>query len=85
MVWKVVHAVQIQRGESRKLLTNGYHPLCFLPEAIPQIIYMKLYHRAINRGKYADGFYNSMIDDKDGHILSPLIMFTCTALHHALL
>jgi len=34
---------------------------------------------------YADGFYNSMIDDKDGHIPSPLIMFTCTALCHALL
>jgi len=26
-----------------------------------------------------------MIDDKDGHICSPLIMFTCTALRHALL
>jgi len=26
-----------------------------------------------------------MIDDKDGHIPSPLIMFTCTALRHALL
>jgi len=26
-----------------------------------------------------------MINDKDGHIPSPLIMFTCTALHHALL
>jgi len=26
-----------------------------------------------------------MIDDKDGHILSPLIMFTCTALRHALI
>jgi hypothetical protein len=26
-----------------------------------------------------------MIDDKDSHIPSPLIMFTCTALHHALL
>jgi len=25
-----------------------------------------------------------MIDDKDGHIPSPLIMFTCTALRHAL-
>jgi len=36
-------------------------------------------------GKYADGFYNSMIDDKDGHIPSPLLMYTCTALHHALL
>jgi hypothetical protein len=26
-----------------------------------------------------------MIDDKDGYIPSPLIMFTCTALRHALL
>jgi len=26
-----------------------------------------------------------MIDDKDGHIPSPLIMFTCTGLRHALL
>jgi hypothetical protein len=26
-----------------------------------------------------------MINDKDGHILSPLIMFTCSALRHALL
>jgi hypothetical protein len=26
-----------------------------------------------------------MIDDKDGHIPSPLIMLTCTALRHALL
>jgi len=38
-----------------------------------------------NRGKYADGFYNSMIDDKDSHRSLPLIMFTCTALRHALL
>jgi hypothetical protein len=38
-----------------------------------------------NRGKYADGFYHSMIDDKDGHILSPLIMITCNAWRHALL
>jgi hypothetical protein len=34
---------------------------------------------------YADGFSNSMIDDKDGHVPSPLIMFTCTALRHAIL
>jgi hypothetical protein len=26
-----------------------------------------------------------MINDKDGHIPLPLIMFTCTALRHALL
>jgi len=38
-----------------------------------------------HRSKYADGFYNSMIDDKDGHIPSPLIMCTCTALRRALL
>jgi len=38
-----------------------------------------------NRGKYADGFCNSMINDKDGHIPSPLIMFTCTTLRHAVL
>jgi hypothetical protein len=46
---------------------------------------MEFYHRANNRGKYADGFYNSMINAKDSHIPSPLIMFTCTALRHALL
>jgi len=38
-----------------------------------------------NCGKYADGFYNSMIHEKDGHIPSPLIMLTCTALCDALL
>ena len=47
-------------------------------------MYIKFYHQANNRGKYADAFYNSVIDDKDGHIPSPLIMFTCTTLHHAL-
>jgi len=54
-------------------------------EAIPRFIYIKFYHQANNRGKYADGFYNSTINDKDGHIPSPLIMFTCTALRHDLL
>jgi len=34
---------------------------------------------------YADGFYNSMIDHKDSHIPSPLIMFIFTTLRHALL
>jgi hypothetical protein len=76
---------QIQRREGRKLLTNGQRPLYFLLEVIPRVIYIKFYHRANNRGKYADGFYNSMINDKDGHIPSPLIMFTCTALRHGLL
>jgi hypothetical protein len=65
------------------MLTNGYRSLQFLAEAIPRCLYIKLYHRANNCGMYADGFYNSMIDDKDGHIPSPLIMFTCTALRDA--
>jgi len=56
-----------------------------LAESIPRIIYIKIYRQANNRGKYSDGFYNSMINDKDGHIPSPLIMFTCTVLRHALL
>jgi len=81
----VVYAVQIQRRECRKLLTNGQRPLYFLAEAIPRFIYIKSYHQANNHGKYADGFYNPMIDHKDGHIPSPLIMFTCTALRHTLL
>jgi len=51
----------------------------------PVVIYIKFYHRANNHSKYANGFYNSMIDDKDGHIPSPLIMYTCTVLRHALL
>jgi len=50
-----------------------------------RFIYMKYYHRGNNYGMYADELYNSMIDDKDGHIPSPLIMFTCTVLRHALL
>ena len=78
-MWKVVYAVQIQRRESGKLLTNGQRPLHFLAETISGFIYINLYHQANNHRKYADGFYNSMIDDKDGHVPSPLIMFTCTA------
>jgi hypothetical protein len=54
-------------------------------EAIAWFTYIKLYHWANNRGKYADGLYNPRIDDKDGHIPSPLILFPCTALHLALL
>jgi hypothetical protein len=52
---------------------------------MPQYIYIKFYHRVNNCGKYAGGFYNSIIDNKDGHISSPLIMFTRTALLHAFL
>ena len=80
----MMYAGQIQRRETGKLLTNGTGPLNFLAEAIPQFICIKCYHRANNCGKYADVFYMSMIDVMHGHIPSPLILFTCTALRHAL-
>jgi hypothetical protein len=64
---------------------NGQCPLYFLAEGIPQFIYIKFYHWANNHGKCADEFYDFMIDDKDGHIPSPLIMFTFTASRHAVL
>jgi hypothetical protein len=50
-----------------------------------RFIYIQFDHRANIRGTYADGLQNSMIDAKDGHIPSPLIMSTCTVLRHALL
>jgi len=84
-VWKVVYVVQIQRRECQKLLMNGLCPLDFLAEAIPGFIDIKFHHRVNNRGKYAVGLYNNMTDDKDGHVRLLLIMFTCTALRHALL
>jgi hypothetical protein len=56
-----------------------------LAEAITGFIYIRFYHQANYRGKYADGLFNSMINNKDGNIPSPLIMFTCTELRHALL
>jgi hypothetical protein len=77
--------VQIQHRESRTLIANVSRPLYFLTEVILQCIYIKFYYWANNHGNYTDGFYNSMIQDKDGHIPSPLNMFTCTALHHTLL
>ena len=49
-----------------------------------QFIYIKCYHLVNNRGTYADGLYNSMINDKEGHIRSALIIFTCSTLRHAL-
>jgi hypothetical protein len=52
---------------------------------ILQFIYIKFYPQANNRSKYADRFYNSIIDDKNGHIYSPINMFTCTAFLRALL
>jgi len=56
-----------------------------MAEAITQFSYMKLFNQKNNRSRYGDGFHNSLVDDNDGHIPSPLIMFTCTALRHALL
>jgi hypothetical protein len=50
-----------------------------------EFTFIKFYYWANNPGKYADGFYITIIDNKDGHIPSPLIMFTCTALLHVLL
>jgi len=81
----MVYAVQIQRRERGKLIITAQHPHYILAEAIPGCIYCKCNHRAKNRGKYGDGLYHSMIDDKDDHIPSPLIMFTCTALRHVIL
>ena len=81
----MVYAAQIQRRGSRTLLTNCQHPLLFLAVAIPQFIYIKFYHQANNHSKYADALYHCMINDKDSHIPSPLIMFACTTLRHALL
>jgi len=81
----VVYVVQIERRECRQLLTNGQRPLQLLEEAIPRFMYIKVYHWVNIRGKYADGFYNCMLDDQDGHIPSTLIMFTYTAFHLALL
>jgi hypothetical protein len=84
-VWKVVYTVQIQRRECRHLLTNAQSPLNLLAEEIPGFIYIDVYLWVNIRGKDADGFHSSMSDDKDGHIPLPRIMFTCTALHDALL
>jgi len=76
-MWKVLYVVQIQRRECRKLLRNGQHPLYPLVETILRFICIKFYPGANSRTKQADGFYNSMIDDKEGHIPSPRTMFTC--------
>jgi hypothetical protein len=82
---KVVYTVQNKHKESRKLVTNGLHPTYFLGDATSRFNYIKFYHWSNRCGKYAHEFYISMIDGKHGHILLPLIMFTCTALHHAVL
>ena len=80
-----MYAVKIQHSECQKLLTNGKGPLYYMAEAIPGCISIKIYHPANNPGKYTDGLYNCMIDDNDGPIPLPLIMFTSTVLHYVLL
>jgi len=75
--------VQIQCSESRKLIMDSKHPVYFLAEVIPRFIYIKFYRWVQIRGMYVNWYYNSMIDENDGHIPSPLIMFTCTMLRHA--
>jgi len=82
---KAVYVVHIQCRESRQLIINGLRPLYSLAEAVQRFIYVKCFHWANNRGKYVDGFYNPMIDDKYGHIRWPLIMITITTLRRALL
>jgi hypothetical protein len=54
-------------------------------ETIQQFVYIKFYRETNNRGEYGDGFYNSIIDHKDSHIHSPLIMYTCAVLRLCLL
>jgi len=81
----VVYAVQSLRRVCRKVQTNGQHPGYFLAAAIARFINIKFHHQAKNHGKYADGFHDSLIDNEDRHIPSPLTMFTCTTLHHALI
>jgi hypothetical protein len=82
---QVVYMVQTQHREHRKLLMNGQHPLYFLAATMPQYISMTFHHLVNQCSKYADGSYNSMIDDNDSHTPLPLIMFTCTALRHPIL
>jgi len=84
-VWNVMYAVQVQCRESRKLKTHSQDPLYFLAEEIPSCIYIEWYHRAYNRGMYADGYYECWMVHKDSCIPSQRIMFTSTALHHATL
>jgi hypothetical protein len=36
-VWKVMYTAQIKHRESRKLLTNGHHPLYFLGQSNPVV------------------------------------------------
>ena len=77
-----MYAAQIQPRESENLLTNCQCPVHILAEEVVRFVYIKFYHRANNCCQFADEFHNSIINDKDRHIPSPLITFTCTALRH---
>jgi hypothetical protein len=78
-----MYTVHIQPRECRKLLTNSQPPQYFLADAILGFIYIQIHHPAIHHGKNWDLFNVSLIDDRDSDIPSPLIMYTCTGLHHA--
>jgi hypothetical protein len=67
------------------VITNGQREHYLVAEGIPRCISIKFDQQANNCCQFADSFYNSMIDNKDSHRLSPQIMFTFTALPHALL
>jgi hypothetical protein len=81
----VVYVVKIRSRITEMRLANGWRHHYFLVESFPQSIDIKFYHWVNNGGRYADGFYNSMIYGKDSHTPSALIMFACTVLHHAFL
>jgi hypothetical protein len=82
-MWNVVYTVHIQPRECRKLRTNSQPPWNFVAEAIPGYISIQIYHPANHHRKNWDVFNVSMIDIRDSDIPSPLIMYTCTGLHHA--
>jgi hypothetical protein len=79
-----VHSPNPTQGES-KAANNWQGSIYFLMGPIPRMFHIKFYHCGNNRGMYADRFDDSMIYNKEGHIPSPLIMLTCTALRHAFL
>jgi hypothetical protein len=69
-------------AECCKLFTKGQHPQYFLAEPIAPFVNLKFYHSANNWAKYADGYFNPTIDDKEDHILLPLSICTSNALGH---
>jgi len=79
------YAAQIQHRQSRKLQTNLQHSLHFWLKVNKLLVYIKFYDQANNCGRCMDGFYHIMINHKDSHIPSPLIMCTCIALRNCLL